>query len=148
MSNLIRLSTGREFDSLRREMNRLFEDFYPNRRASDSEAESAVWTPRADLAENEDAFVLALDLPGIDKDTLAITLDEGTLKISGERQFASEESGHQFHRIERSYGKFFRSFRVGNAVNAEGIDASFENGVLTVTLPKAEERKPRRIEVK
>ncbi|MEM8599743.1 MAG: Hsp20/alpha crystallin family protein [Bacteroidota bacterium] len=147
MSALLRYTPAREFDSLRREMNRLLEDFYPNRRANNAEAESAVWSPRADLAENEDAFVLSLDLPGIDKDTLSITLDEGQLKISGERRVEHEEGG-QFRRIERSYGTFFRAFRVGNAVNAEGIDAAFENGVLTVTLPKAEERKPRRIEVK
>ncbi|MEL6611096.1 MAG: Hsp20/alpha crystallin family protein [Bacteroidota bacterium] len=147
MSTLLRYAQPREFDSFRREMSRLLDDFYPNRRADSSEADSAVWSPRADLAENDNAFVLSLDLPGIDKDTLTITLDEGQLKISGERQFENEEAG-QFHRIERTYGKFFRAFRVGNAVNPEGIDASFVNGVLTVTLPKAEERKPRRIEVK
>lgn len=147
MSTLLRYTPRREFDSLRREMNRLLEDFYPNRRTDSAESHSAVWSPRADLAENEDAFLLSLDLPGIDKDTLTITLDEGQLKISGARHFENEASG-QFHRVERSYGNFFRAFRVGNAVNPERIDAAFENGVLTVTLPKVEERKPRRIEVK
>ncbi|MEM6785619.1 MAG: Hsp20/alpha crystallin family protein [Bacteroidota bacterium] len=145
MRTLLRYTPTREFDSFRREMHRLFDDFYPNRLA---DAAQAVWSPRADLAENEDAFVLALDLPGIDKDTLTITLDDGLLKISGERSFSGEESDDRFRRIERTYGKFFRAFRVGDAVNPDGIDAGFEDGVLTVTLPKAEARKPRQISVK
>jgi HSP20 family protein len=140
---------GRDFDALRREMDRLFHDFQPGRASgAEGDAEQAVWAPRADMAETEDAFVIALDVPGVSEGDLQITLEEDTLKVSGERQFNRERHEGQFHRIERSYGRFYRAFRFGSPIDANGVEADAEDGVLTIRVPKAEASKPRRIEVR
>ncbi|MEP0546830.1 MAG: Hsp20/alpha crystallin family protein [Rhodothermales bacterium] len=143
----MRYHRGSDFDVLRREMSRLFDDFLPTRSTGGEQQESAVWAPRADISETDDAFVLALDLPGIGRDDLDITVEDGTLKISGERSMREEHESGQFHRVERSYGRFFRSFNFGPNVDPDNIDATFDDGVLTLRVGKAEERKPRRIEV-
>ena len=143
---LTRYSGGREVDSLRREMDRLFDSFLPQR-AGDDEASSAVWAPRADLMETDDAYIVSIDVPGVDPETIDVTFEDGTLKISGERETTREDEKGQFHRIERSYGRFFRSFRFGNVADADQIDASSDGGVLTIRLAKREASKPRKIEI-
>lgn len=143
---VMRYQRGSDFDSLRREMSRLFDDFLPAR-SSGEQQESAVWAPRADLSETDDAYVIALDLPGVNRDELEITVEDGTLKVSGERSMREEHENGQFYRIERSYGRFYRSFSFGSNVDPDDIEATFDDGVLTVRVGKAEERKPRRIEV-
>ncbi len=142
---LMRYARGNDLDVLRREMTTLFDTFYG--RPSGEDQESAVWAPRADLSETEDAYVIQLDVPGIDRNDLEITLEDGTLKVSGERRMQDEHEDGQYHRIERSYGRFFRSFTFGPNADADNIEAHFDDGVLTVRVGKAEERKPRRIEV-
>lgn len=142
---LMRYSRGTDFDVLRREMTNLFDTFYG--RSGSEGQESAIWTPRADLSETEDAYVIQMDVPGIDRSDLEITLEDGTLKVSGERQMQNEHEDGQYHRIERTYGRFFRSFTFGPNADADTIEAHFDDGVLTVRVGKAEERKPRRIEV-
>lgn len=129
---------------LRREMDRLFENFFPAQHEGEA---PSIWTPRADLAETDDAYVLSLDLPGIRREDLEITMEEGTLRITGERRTEEEHEGRQYHRIERAYGRFFRSFNFGPNANPDEIEASFDDGVLNVRIGKVEERKPRRIEV-
>lgn len=143
---VMRYNRGSDFDMLRREMSRLFDDFLPARSNSEQQ-ESTVWAPRADLSETDDAFVIAVDLPGITRDDLEITVEDGTLKISGERSMREEHESGQFYRIERFYGRFYRSFSFGSNVDPDHIEAHFDDGVLTVRVGKAEERKPRRIEV-
>ena len=142
---LMRYTRGNDFDVLRREMTNLFDTFYG--RTNSEGQESAVWAPRADLSETEDAYLIQMDVPGIDRNDLEITLEDGTLKVSGERSMQEEHENGQYHRIERSYGRFFRSFTFGPNADAENIDATFDDGVLTIRVAKAEERKPRRIEV-
>lgn len=142
---LTRYSRGGDFDLLRREMSRLFDEALPSR--SGDNQESSVWAPRADLSETDNAFFIALDLPGIHRDDLEITMDDGTLKISGERAMQHDDENGQYHRIERAYGRFFRSFTFGPNADADNISATFDEGVLTIRVGKAEERKPRRIEV-
>ena len=143
---ITRMHRGSDFDLLRREMTRFFDDLLPAREAGEGQ-QSAVWTPRADLSETDDAYLIALDLPGVRRDDLEITMEDGTLKIAGERSMERETENGQFHRIERSYGRFFRSFTFGPNADADRIEAHFDDGVLTVRVGKAEERKPRRIEV-
>lgn len=143
---ITRYNRGSEFDLLRREMSRFFDDFLPNREGEEGQR-SAVWAPRADLSETDDAYFIALDLPGLRRDEIEITMEDGTLKISGERSLESESENGQYHRIERSYGRFFRSFSFGPNADADNVEASFDDGVLTIRVAKAEERKPRRIEV-
>ena len=140
---------GRDIDSLRREMDRLFHDFTPTRGGGgDADSEQAVWAPRADLAETEDAFLIVLDVPGVNESEMQITIEDDTLKVGGERRFGLEAENGQYHRIERSYGRFFRAFRFGNPIDPSGVEADFDAGVLTVRVPKAEASKPRRIEVR
>ena len=141
-----RYTRGNDFDVLRREMTRLFDDFFPARRGNDEE-QSSVWAPRADLSETDDAYVIAVDLPGVNPDDLDITMEDGVLKIAGERSMKEEQEHGQFYRIERAYGRFFRSFRFGQNADPEKVEAHFDDGVLTLRVGKAEETKPRRIEV-
>ena len=143
MNALVRRGPAREFDLLRREMDRLFDSFGPSR-----EDAPTVWAPRADIAESDDAYHLTLDLPGIASDRLDVTFEDGTLKVSGEREATRASESGRVHRVERSYGRFFRSFTLGNDVDPEGIEADLQDGVLTLRVPKAETAQPRRIEVR
>lgn len=135
---------GADFPTLRREVDRLFESLLPTR--SEHPA-PAPWTPAADLIETEDAYILNMDVPGIDPENIEITFEDGVLKVNGERSFESTESNKHFHRIERHYGSFFRSFRFGNNANPESVEAGFADGVLTIHLAKREAVKPRKIEI-
>jgi HSP20 family protein len=107
-----------------------------------------VWAPALDISERKDAYVVTVEVPGVNPDDLDITLEDGLLTIQGERQFTSESSEQQFHRVERRYGSFRRSITLPVQVKAEAIEASFENGVLEVVVPKAEEAKPKTITVR
>ncbi len=140
---------GGDYDLLRREMDRVFEGFFPNRSDANegTDGGSAVWAPRADVAETEDGYLLSMDLPGVKAEDLDVTYEDGVLKISGERSLAREHESGQYHRIERAYGRFFRSFRFGENADPDKIEADFDGGVLTLRVGKAEQSRPRRIEV-
>lgn len=105
------------------------------------------WTPPVDIVENENELVLTADVPGVRMDDIDIKLEDGTLTISGTRQFASEKKEGGYHRIERAYGNFQRAFSLPESVDAEKVTAAYDNGVLRVTLPKKELAKPRSIKV-
>lgn len=106
------------------------------------------WTPAMDLMEAEDHFVLRADLPGLSEDDVAIEVQDGTLTISGERKAEHERREQGWFRIERSFGRFSRSLTLPEGVDPDGVTAEFDRGVLTVRIPKPEERKPRRIAIK
>ncbi|MBV8820776.1 MAG: Hsp20/alpha crystallin family protein [Acidobacteriaceae bacterium] len=112
-----------------------------------SEPSSRPWTPPCDIYETENDLVVKCDLPEVDSKNVEIKIENGNLSIRGERQFSSNSSQKGFHRIERSYGNFVRYFTLPETVDAEKVSAKFENGVLTVTLPKKEVAKPRTIQV-
>ena len=145
MTSLIRFSPTSDMRSLQREIDRMFESFFPR---ADGDQEQAVWTPRVDLAETEDVYLVHLDVPGMKKDELTINYQDGTLSISGERKFEEKEENANFVRVERRFGHFYRSFELPKAVNAEQIDASYHDGVLDIRIPKAEESKPKAIKIK
>jgi HSP20 family protein len=107
-----------------------------------------AWVPPLDVRETEDRYEVSLDLPGLKPEQVNVTFEDGTLSITGKREFANEEKGETWHRIERSFGTFARSIRLPQTADAERIDASFADGVLTVSVPKVEQAKPRTIEVK
>ena len=107
-----------------------------------------AWVPALDVRETEDRFEVTLDLPGIDPEAVNVTYEDGMLTVTGKREFANEEKGETWHRIERSFGTFARSIRLPQAADADKIDASFDKGVLSVSVPKVEQAKPRTIEVK
>ena len=109
---------------------------------------ATAWAPALDISERKDAYLVTVELPGLKPEDLDITMEDGLLTIQGERQFTSESSEQQFHRVERRYGAFRRSITLPAHVMAEGIQASFEDGVLEILVPKAEEAKPKRIQVR
>jgi HSP20 family protein len=111
-------------------------------------ARATAWAPALDISERKDAYLVTVELPGVEAEDLDITMEDGLLTIQGERQFAQESSEQQFHRVERRYGAFRRSITLPAQVQADQIEASFDNGVLQILVPKAEEAKPRRIQVR
>jgi HSP20 family protein len=108
---------------------------------------SRPWSPAVDIYESENELVLKADVPDVDLKDIDVRVENQTLTIAGERKFEKKDAGKGYHRIERSYGNFVRSFAVPNSFDTENINAAYRNGVLTVTLPKKEAAKPRQIKV-
>jgi HSP20 family protein len=105
------------------------------------------WSPSVDIYETENELVLKADLPDVELKDIDVRVENQTLTLAGERKFEKEDGGKGYHRIERSYGNFVRSFAVPSAFDTDQINASYRNGVLTVTLPKKEAAKPRQVKV-
>lgn len=124
---------------------RLFEDAF-TRMISEPQT-NRPWSPAVDIYETENDLVFKADLPDVDLKDIDVRVENQTLTISGQRQFEKAESSKGYHRIERSYGNFQRSFAVPNTFDTEKIAAAFKNGVLTVSLPKKEAAKPRQVKV-
>ncbi|MEM1096071.1 MAG: Hsp20/alpha crystallin family protein [Bacteroidota bacterium] len=141
MNNLIRFSPRTNLFSLQREIDDLFDHFVPTGRSN------AAWTPSVDLMETEASFVLTLDVPGIPKDHLNITVKDNVLTISGERTAPTVGEDTKRWRSERRFGTFERRFTLSKHVNTDGIEAQYIDGVLTVTLPKVAEVAPREISI-
>jgi len=114
----------------------------------DGEAVGSAWTPSCDVREDKEHLTITLDLPGVKPEDVKLSLENQVLTIRGEKRQASEQTDERWHRYERSYGSFERSFTLPTTVDAERIQAGVEHGVLTVTLPKVERAKPREIPVK
>lgn len=148
MTNMVRFAPTSELRRMQREIDRLFDGFFPTRPTDQGNGESAVWSPRADVSETEEAYVLHIDAPGLKKDDFNINWQDGSLTVSGERKWEDKEQRENYVRVERSFGHFFRSFALPNTVKADEISGTYEDGVLTLYVPKAEESKPRRIEIK
>ena len=106
-----------------------------------------TWVPPVDVQETENAFIFTAELPGMRKEDVSITLEENLLTLSGERNLKEKEEGENFHRIERTYGSFSRSFSLPSQVDSSKVEASFKDGLLTVEIAKAEQAKPRKIEI-
>jgi HSP20 family protein len=124
---------------------RLFEDAF-TRMLSEPQT-NRPWAPAVDIYETENELVLKADLPDVDLKDIDVRVENQTLTIAGERKFEKQESGKGYHRIERNYGTFVRSFSLPNTFDTEHIAADFKNGVLSVTLPKKEAAKPRQVKV-
>jgi HSP20 family protein len=133
-------------------MGRLFDDAFNDFVAplgGSAEASSTrSWMPAVDIAETDAELVFHLEVPGLSKEDLEITVENNVLGISGERRFEDEENRERYHRIERAYGRFSRAFSLRADVDTDRISARIDNGVLTVKLPKAEKARPRRIDIK
>ena len=136
----------REFTHLQDRINRVFNDAYG--RADDGLTTSGAWVPPVDVYQNGDhEVVLVAELPAMKREDIDITVDDGTLTIKGEKRVPSDLEEEQFHRIERRYGIFSRSFSLPQTVDAGKVAAEYKDGVLTVRLPTREEAKPRQIKV-
>ena len=105
------------------------------------------WTPRADIYETQESVVVQLDLPGVQADQVDVQCEKGMLSIKGDRQIVQEE-GRQYYRVENVYGPFERYFEIPQTLNVAKVEAKYQDGVLTLTFPKAEEAKPKKIEIK
>ena len=109
---------------------------------------TAAWAPDIDIKETDQNIQIKADLPGMKKEDINISVDEDQLIIRGERKIEKEEKDKDYVRVERSYGSFYRSFNIGVPVKSDQIEASYKDGVLEVVLPKAEAKKPKKIEIK
>lgn len=109
---------------------------------------NAEWSPAFDILENEKEYMITAELPGIDIKDVDITVSEGVLSVKGEKKQEKEDKGEDYHRIERRYGSFHRSFRLPGKVETDKIDANYKDGLLKLTLPKAEGSQIKKIEVK
>src|SRR3981189_875838 len=144
MRTLSRFEPFRGASSLQDQINRLFNDVF-ERPADESNLTS--WAPAVDIYESEHELVVKADLPDIDPKDLDIRVENNILTIRGERKFEKKVNEDNYLRVERAYGSFSRSFSLANTVNAEAIKADYQNGVLTLTIPKREEAKPKQIKV-
>lgn len=133
-----------ELFSIQREMNRLFDTFA---RSDEGTSGLSMWTPAVDVAERDDEYLVRLELPGVQKEDVKITIENNVLSIRGEKKREENTNENDYRRIERSYGTFVRSFTLPMAVRADKIEAKAQDGILTVRLPKAEEARPKQIEV-
>jgi HSP20 family protein len=141
---LVKWNPWSEVMTLKQEMDRLFGMQMPDV----FRQESRSWTPRIDMQETETDYVIEADLPGVSRDDITVSVEGQTLVISGERQAEDTRDADGWRHVERAFGKFQRAFQLPTTVNADGIEAQYRDGVLSVHVPKAEEAKTRRIDVK
>lgn len=135
----------RDLMSIQNELNRLFGRTYTG---GDDGLTTGAWMPALDVFETKDHFVVEVELPGIDPGAVDISVEDSTLTVRGERSFANEVDEEGVRRVERRYGAFARSLSLPPTAKADGIEASFDKGVLRIEVPKVEEAKPRKIQIK
>lgn len=136
----------RDMMTLREKMNRLFDETYRGKE-EETDIKTGVWTPTVDIHESNKNLVLTAELPGIKEEDVEVNIDGNTLSISGKREFEEETKKEDYHRIERSYGSFFRSFTLPSYIDQENVKAEYDNGLLKVTMPKKPELKPKKVKV-
>lgn len=147
--NIVRYDPFRELRGLQDEMNRLFSSTFSRGSSNDGDQiMRGSWNPSVDIFENQNQIVLEAELPGMKPEDVEISIENNVLTLHGERKFEKKDENDNFHRVERSYGSFTRSFTLPPTVGSENATAEFENGILRLTLAKREEAKPRRIEIK
>lgn len=145
--SIVRYDPFRELRSLQDDMNRLFITAFPRSFDNEQIARSS-WNPSVDIVENEQAIILEAELPGMKPEDVELSIENNVITIRGERKFEKKEENDNYHRVERSYGSFTRSFTLPRTVTGEEAQADFQNGLLKVTLPKREEAKARKIEIR
>jgi HSP20 family protein len=150
MNKLITWNPLREMDETQNRLNRFFLGGFPNRMGSGEIHSLAVadWSPEVDISEDDHGYLLKADLPEMKKDDVRVTVEDGILSVSGERKSEKEDQKRKFHRIERSYGNFRRSFTLPEDANGSKVTADFRDGVLKVHLPTTARPKSKAIEVK
>jgi HSP20 family protein len=145
--NIARFEPYRELATLQDRLNRAFGSTF-GRNDREDEVSMAAWVPPVDITEEKDRILITAELPGFKEDQIEIQSENGMLTLRGERKFEKEsDGGKSYHRIERSYGQFVRSFSLPNNVDRERIKADFSDGLLKIELPKREDAKPRTIKI-
>jgi len=143
---IVRYEPWSMLNQLYREMDSMFQPAVA-KPDDNQKLERADWAPAVDIREDENAYVMHVDIPGVNPQDVEVTAEEGHLEIKGERNSEMKQSQEGYTRVERSFGSFSRRFTLPEGVDTDSIKANADHGVLTVTIPKAEARKPRRIEV-
>ena len=136
------------FDALQRDLYNLDRSQDSNQLDDEANVATASWTPSVDITENDDAFTILADIPGVDPKDIEISMDKGVLSIKGERKSEKVEEKENYRRVERQRGQFYRRFTLPESADADKIEAKSEHGVITITIPKQEVAVSRRIEVK
>jgi HSP20 family protein len=145
--NLIKWDPFRELEDMSNRLNRVFGRPLARLEPNSEMLTMADWTPSADISETDTAYLIKAEIPGVNKEDVKVTIQNGMLTIQGERKMEKEEKDKKFHRIERSYGSFMRSFRVPEDADESAVKAEFKDGVLNVTLTKSAKAKPKAINV-
>jgi len=144
--SITRYDPFRDLRNLQEEVNRLFTGNV-GRSFDDEGIARGSWSPSVDIYENKDHIILEAELPGMNREDFDLSVENNVITLRGERRFDKKDETDNYHRVERAYGSFTRSFTLPNTVTAEGATADYRNGVLRVTLPKRAETKARRIEI-
>ncbi len=145
---LVKWDPFRELEEMSNQINRLFVRPSVWQTQNREAMTVADWTPTVDISETEAEYVIKAELPEVKKEDVKITVEDGVLTIQGERRRETEEKAKKFHRVERSYGRFVRTFTLPDSVDETGVKAVYTDGVLNLRLPKSEKAKPKQIEVK
>ena len=143
---IVRWEPFRDLLTTQREFDRLFKEAF-SPMSGETEVSTRSWAPPVDIYETEDAIVLKAELPGIDPKDVEVRVEDNTLYLKGERNFEKDVKEQNYHRVERSYGSFARSFSLPNSISAEKVKAEYKDGLLTLTMPKREEAKPKTIKI-
>lgn len=143
---IIKWSPAREIASLQQGINRLFEDVFSQPGGYDSDT-LVAWRPPVDIVDTPEAILIFAEIPGVDRDEVAIEVKDNVLTIQGERVVDENIGNGSYYRSERVFGKFGRSFALPTMVRTEHIKASFKNGILKITIPKPEDKKPRQVNI-
>ena len=143
---LVRWEPAREINSLQQEMNRLFSTFFDTPTSGNGQSVRR-WIPAMDLVETDDHYVLTADLPGLSQDDINLEFEGDVLTLSGERRSEHTDRKEGFFRLERATGSFSRSLTLPEGVDPDAVEATFDKGVLTVRIPKPEQRKPKKVSI-
>jgi HSP20 family protein len=147
MRALLSQDNFRELESMSNRLNRILSEGSPSSRQPDETVAVADWMPVVDIVETNDNFQIQVELPGVEKSAVKLSVEKGVLLISGQRPQEALSEGMRYHRNERPYGRFERAFRVPDSVDEQKLEADLKNGVLTVRLPKVEKAKPKSIQI-
>ena len=143
---IVRWEPFQELLATQKDYNRLFNEAFP-RLFGEGEPSTRTWAPPVDIYETDNALVLKADLPGVDPKDVEIRVENGILYLKGERKFEKEVKEENYHRVERSYGAFTRSFSLPSSIDAEHVAAEYKDGQLILTMPKREEAKPKTVKI-
>jgi HSP20 family protein len=144
---LVRWDPFRDLVSLKERMDRLFEDTFARSRNIEEGLAPGSWSPPVDIYETDENIILQAELPGIERKDITLEVKDDVLTLKGDRKFEKEVKQENYHRVERSYGSFQRSFTLPSNIKRDKVEAEFKDGILEVILPKVEEAKPRQIKV-
>jgi HSP20 family protein len=146
--NITRWDPFRELEDMTQRLNHIFGRSLVSRDKESEKISLAEWAPAVDVSETDNEYTIKAEIPEVKKEDVKVTMQDGMLTIQGERKQEKEEKGKRYHRVERSYGSFLRSFELPANVDEARAKADFKDGVLSLTLPKTEKAKPKAIEVK